>query len=43
MSFVASNLPAGVVRADEGERHPVIGHSLTFKSLGHETGGGAFH
>ena len=42
MSVIASNLPAGVVRADEGERHGVIGHTLTFKSPGHETGGAAF-
>src|SRR5688572_10827283 len=42
MSVFPSSLPAGVVRADEGERHSVIGHTITFKSPGHETGGGAF-
>lgn len=42
MSFIPSHLPAGVVRANEGERHGVIGHTVTFKSPGHETGGGAF-
>ena len=42
MSVIVSSLPAGVVRAAEGERHGVIGHTVTFKSPGHETGGGAF-
>lgn len=42
MSVIVSRLPAGVVRADEGERHGAIGHTVTFKSPGHETGGGAF-
>ena len=42
MSVIASSLPAGVVRADEGERHGFAGHAITFKSPGTETGGAAF-
>ena len=42
MSVVFSHLPAGVVRADEGERHGVIGHTIVFKTLGKELGGAAF-
>jgi quercetin dioxygenase-like cupin family protein len=42
MSAIVSSLPAGVVRAEEGERHGVIGHTITFKSHGHETSGAAF-
>lgn len=42
MSVAFSNLPAGVVRAGEGERHGVIGHTIIFKSLGKELGGAAF-
>ena len=43
MSVVlSSQLPAGIVRADEGERHGVIGHTILFKALGKELGGAAF-
>lgn len=42
MSVMLSHLPAGVARAGEGEQYGVIGHSLTFKSPGHETDGAAF-
>jgi quercetin dioxygenase-like cupin family protein len=42
MSAIVSSLPAGVVRADEGERLGLLGHTLTFKSPGHETEGAAF-
>ena len=42
MLAIFSNLPAGVVRADEGERYGVIGHTITVKSHGQETSGAAF-
>ena len=42
MSAIVSNLPAGVVRADEGERHDLSDLRVIYKSLGAETGGGAF-
>jgi len=42
MSIVISNLPAGVTRADEGERHGVIGNTIIFKSIGEETNEAAF-
>ena len=42
MSVVFSHLPAGVVRAGEGERHGVIGHTVMFKSVGRELGDTAF-
>jgi quercetin dioxygenase-like cupin family protein len=42
MSIIPSNLPAGVLRASEGERYAQMGSSIIFKSLSHETGGAAF-
>jgi quercetin dioxygenase-like cupin family protein len=42
MSIIPSNLPAGIVRAGEGERHVQLGTDIVFKSLSHETGGAAF-
>jgi quercetin dioxygenase-like cupin family protein len=42
MSIVVSHLPAGVVRAGEGERQGVIGHTVMFKTVGRELGGAAF-
>ena len=39
MSGVISQLPAGVLRANEGEQLTQAGTNLTFKSLGGETGG----
>jgi quercetin dioxygenase-like cupin family protein len=41
MSAIISQLPAGVLRANEGEQLTQAGTTLTFKSLGHETGGAA--
>lgn len=42
MSVMISNLPAGVIRADEGEHHGVLGHTVIFKSPANETNGAAF-
>ncbi len=42
MSAIVSPLAAGVIRAQEGERISQAGTTLTFKSLGRETGGAAF-
>jgi quercetin dioxygenase-like cupin family protein len=42
MSMIPSNLPAGVLRANEGEQYLQMGNSIIFKSLSHETNGGAF-
>jgi quercetin dioxygenase-like cupin family protein len=41
MTIIPSNLPAGVLRANEGEQYTQLGTILTFKSLSHETGGAA--
>jgi quercetin dioxygenase-like cupin family protein len=37
-----SHLPAGVLRAGEGEQYHVLGTTIVFKSPGHETGGALF-
>jgi quercetin dioxygenase-like cupin family protein len=42
MTVIPSRIPAGVLRADEGERYFQLGTSITFKSLSHETDGAAF-
>jgi quercetin dioxygenase-like cupin family protein len=42
MSVIPSHIPAGVLRAEEGERYLQLGSSITFKSLSHETDGAAF-
>jgi quercetin dioxygenase-like cupin family protein len=42
MSALISHLPAGVLRAGEGEQHGVLGTTIIFKSPGHETGGAVF-
>jgi quercetin dioxygenase-like cupin family protein len=42
MSAVSSHLSAGIVRSNEGEHHHVIGTTIRYKSLSHETDGAAF-
>jgi quercetin dioxygenase-like cupin family protein len=39
MSAIIGQLPAGVLRAGDGEQLLQAGTTLVFKSLGHETGG----
>lgn len=42
MSVMLSHLPAGVLRASEGESLHVLGTTIVIKSPGHETGGALF-
>src|ERR1700687_3881911 len=42
MTLIPSQLPAGVLRSGEGERHVQLGTTIVFKTLSEETGGAAF-
>jgi quercetin dioxygenase-like cupin family protein len=42
MSALISQLPPGVLRAGEGEQYGVLGTTIIFKSLSHETNGAVF-